>query len=67
MFPYICRDYELEGVKVMHTTEFLIENGFDMEMKADNDLTVTYHDLVDWEGKWVSMKNQENLSQEFKV
>tara|TARA_Y100000287_G_C14203653_1_gene346914 strand:- start:231 stop:1382 length:1152 start_codon:yes stop_codon:yes gene_type:complete len=43
-FRTFARDYELEGVKVMHTTEFLIENGFDMEMKAENDLTVTYHD-----------------------
>ena len=43
-FRTFARDYELEGVKVMHTTEFLIENGFDMEMKAEDDLTVTYHD-----------------------
>ncbi|MDP6869424.1 MAG: heterodisulfide reductase-related iron-sulfur binding cluster [Candidatus Poseidoniaceae archaeon] len=43
-FRTFARDYELEGVKVMHTTEFLIENGFDMEMKAENDVTVTYHD-----------------------
>ena len=28
----------------MQTTEFLIENGFDMEMKAEEDITVTYHD-----------------------
>ncbi len=43
-FRTFARDYELEGVKVMHTTEFLIENGFDMNMKAGNDVTVTYHD-----------------------
>ena len=43
-FRTFARDYELEGVKVMHTTEFLIENGFDMEMKVEDDLTVTYHD-----------------------
>ena len=43
-FRTFARDYELEGVKVMHTTEFLIENGFDMEMKAEEDVTVTYHD-----------------------
>ena len=43
-FRTFARDYELEGVKVMHTTEFLIENGFDMQMKAEDELTVTYHD-----------------------
>ncbi len=43
-FRTFARDYELEGVKVMHTTEFLIENGFDMNMKAEDDVTVTYHD-----------------------
>ena len=43
-FRTFARDYELDGVKVMHTTEFLIENGFDMQMKAEDDLTVTYHD-----------------------
>jgi Fe-S oxidoreductase len=43
-FRTFARDYELEGVKVMHTTEFLIENGFDMKMKAEEDITVTYHD-----------------------
>jgi Fe-S oxidoreductase len=43
-FRTFARDYELEGVKVMHTTEFLTENGFDMEMKVEDELTVTYHD-----------------------
>ena len=43
-FRTFARDYELEGVKVMHTTEYLIENGFDMEMKAEDEVTVTYHD-----------------------
>ena len=43
-FRTFARDYELEGVKVMHTTEFLIENGFDMQLKAEDELTVTYHD-----------------------
>lgn len=28
----------------MHTTEFLIENGFDMNLKAEEETTVTYHD-----------------------
>ena len=28
----------------MHTTEFLIENGFDMNLKANEETTVTYHD-----------------------
>ncbi|MEE3083003.1 MAG: heterodisulfide reductase-related iron-sulfur binding cluster [Candidatus Thermoplasmatota archaeon] len=43
-FHTFARDYELDGIKVMHTTEFLMENGFDMELKADDDVTVTYHD-----------------------
>ena len=43
-FRTFAKDYELEGIKVMHTTEFLIENGFDMELKAEEDVTVTYHD-----------------------
>ena len=37
-------DYELEDMKVMHTTEYLIENGFDMNLQAEEDVTVTYHD-----------------------
>ena len=43
-FRTFARDYELEGVKVMHTTEFLTENGFDMNLKAEEETTVTYHD-----------------------
>ena len=43
-FRTFARDYELEGVKVMHTTEFLVENGFDMNLKAEEETTVTYHD-----------------------
>ena len=43
-FRTFAKDYELDGIKVMHTTEFLIENGFDMELKAEEDVTVTYHD-----------------------
>ena len=42
-FRTFARDYELEGVKVMHTTEYLIENGFDMQLSTDA-TTVTYHD-----------------------
>ena len=42
-FRTFARDYELEGVKVMHTTEYLIESGFDMELSTDA-TTVTYHD-----------------------
>ena len=42
-FRTFARDYELDGVKVMHTTEFLTENGFDMNLKTE-DTTVTYHD-----------------------
>ena len=43
-FRTFAKDYELEGIKVMHTTEFLTENGFDMNLKAEEDVTVTYHD-----------------------
>ena len=43
-FKTFAKDYELEGIKVMHTTEFLIENGFDMNLKSEEDVTVTYHD-----------------------
>ena len=28
----------------MHTTEFLIENGFNMNLKTEEETTVTYHD-----------------------
>ena len=31
-------------MKVMHTTEFLVENGFDMNLQSDDDVTVTFHD-----------------------
>ena len=43
-FRTFAKDYELEGIKVMHTTEFLIENGFDMDLKSEEEVTVTYHD-----------------------
>jgi Fe-S oxidoreductase len=43
-FRTFARDYELEDVKVMHTTEFLIESGFDMNLRANEETTVTYHD-----------------------
>ena len=43
-FHTFARDYELDGIKVMHTTEFLTENGFDMNLKTNEDITVTYHD-----------------------
>ncbi len=43
-FHTFARDYELDGIKVMHTTEFLMENGFDMNLKTEDDVTVTYHD-----------------------
>jgi Fe-S oxidoreductase len=42
-FRTFARDYELEGVKVMHTTEYLMESGFDMQLSTDA-TTVTYHD-----------------------
>ena len=37
-------DYELDDLKVMHTTEYLVENGFDMNLKTEEDVVVTYHD-----------------------
>ena len=37
-------DYELDEMKVMHTTEFLVENGFDMNLRSEEDVTVTFHD-----------------------
>ena len=43
-FRTFALDYELDDMKVMHTTEFLIENGFDMELKTSDEVTVTYHD-----------------------
>ena len=43
-FRTFAMDYELEDMKVMHTTEYLIENGFDMELSTSDDVTVTYHD-----------------------
>lgn len=42
-FRTFARDYELEGIKVMHTTEYLLENNFDMSLSTE-DTTVTYHD-----------------------
>ncbi|MEK9695624.1 MAG: heterodisulfide reductase-related iron-sulfur binding cluster, partial [Candidatus Poseidoniales archaeon] len=42
-FRTFARDYELDGVKVMHTTEFLTEYGFDMSLQSE-ETTVTYHD-----------------------
>ena len=43
-FRTFALDYELDDMKVMHTTEFLVENGFDMSLRTENDVTVTYHD-----------------------
>ena len=43
-FRTFALDYELDGMKVMHTTEYLIENGFNTDMSVDDDVTVTYHD-----------------------
>ncbi len=42
-FRTFAMDYELDGIKVMHTTEYLIESGFDTSLASD-DITVTYHD-----------------------
>ena len=43
-FRTFAMDYELEDMKVLHTTEFLLENGFDMQLRSEEDITVTYHD-----------------------
>ena len=43
-FHTFAMDYELEGIKVMHTTEFLTENGFDLDLAAEEGMTVTFHD-----------------------
>lgn len=43
-FRTFAMDYELDDMKVMHTTEFLVENGFDMNLRAEEDVTVTFHD-----------------------
>ena len=43
-FRTFALDYELDGMKVMHTTEYLVEKGFDMDLSVDEDVTVTYHD-----------------------
>jgi Fe-S oxidoreductase len=44
-FRTFARDYELEDVKVMHTTEFLLEQGFDMDLKVAEEIIVIYYDL----------------------
>jgi len=43
-FRTFAKDYELDDIKIMHTTEFLIEKGFDMNLKTEQETTVTYHD-----------------------
>ncbi|MBG18170.1 MAG: hypothetical protein CMB77_07460 [Euryarchaeota archaeon] len=43
-FRTFARDYELDQVKVMHTTEYLLESGIDLQMMAPEGTTVTYHD-----------------------
>ena len=43
-FRTFAMDYELDDMKVMHTTEYLIENGFDMNLETPEDMTVTFHD-----------------------
>ena len=40
-FRTFALDYELEDMKVMHTTEFLTEKGFDMQLQTEEDITVT--------------------------
>jgi hypothetical protein len=43
-FRTFAKDYELEGIKGMHTTEFLVENGFEMNLKTEEEGTGTNHD-----------------------
>ena len=43
-FRTFAMDYELDDLKVMHTTEFLIEAGYEFEAAVPEGTTVTYHD-----------------------
>jgi len=43
-FRTFARDYELDDIKVMHTTEFLLESDIDLQLMAPEGTTVTYHD-----------------------
>ena len=43
-FRTFARDYELDDIKIMHTTEFLQLNKFNMELAVEEELKVTYHD-----------------------
>ncbi|MBI32210.1 MAG: hypothetical protein CMB72_06530 [Euryarchaeota archaeon] len=43
-FRTFALDYELDELKVMHTTEFLIESGYEFEAAVPEGTTVTYHD-----------------------
>jgi len=43
-FRTFARDYELDDIKVMHTTEFLQHNEFNMDLAVEDELKVTYHD-----------------------
>lgn len=43
-FRTFAMDYGLEGIKVMHTTEYLKEAGFDVELNTSCPKKVTFHD-----------------------
>ena len=43
-FRTFAMDYELDDLKVMHTTEYLIESGYQFEASVPEGTTVTYHD-----------------------
>lgn len=43
-FRTFAMDYGLEGIKVMHTTEYLQEAGFDVELNTSCPKKVTFHD-----------------------
>lgn len=43
-FRTFAMDYGLEGIKVMHTTEYLQEAGFDVDLTTSCPKKVTYHD-----------------------
>jgi len=43
-FRTFALDYELEDMKVMHTTEYLIQSGYDFQLEAPEDTKVTFHD-----------------------
>ena len=50
-FRTFALDYELDEMKVMHTTEFITQQGFDVKMAVEEDRQshITIH--VGWDGR----------------